>query len=533
MRFPSLILLALAALLPVAAGKPYVYVVKPKGAMTSGADSITVDVDVMLKDPDGVASLVMTVGGVAVVRDGSAGKLQLAEPDTTVPPENLLDAPTRDGRFQASLRLPALGEHELRVTATDATGTTATKTATFTVRSKEEVEAERASAEEDAARAAAEKAAAAAKEPKPPLAYAQRATATVTDRGGRKVVEAVDQALDWLVRHQDPKGFWGSHRFVTACAHPDGCAGGPGNPAYDVGLTGLTLLAFLGAGHTHQHGEYPDTVERGLRWLVSVQDGQGGVGPRTTGNFTYSHAIASQALFEAYAMTRDPQLELPCRKALAFTLGCQNPYRAWRYGVRPGDNDTSVTAWMMQTLDAARTAGFEVSKESLLWALDFIETVTDDRAHVGYTTRGIGPVRTVGFEEKFPSELSEALTAAGMLCHVRFAGLSRANPAVIEKSAHRCLKLLPEWGPKRIDLYYWYYGTYFLRALDHRGWSAWQKSLHKALLPNQRKGRGCAVGSWDPIGAWGEEGGRVYTTTINTLCLLAPVRYELEKPSRR
>ena len=96
MRFPSLILLALAALLPVAAGKPYVYVVKPKGAMTSGADSITVDVDVMLKDPDGVASLVMTVGGVAVVRDGSAGKLQLAEPDTTVPPENLLDAPTRE-----------------------------------------------------------------------------------------------------------------------------------------------------------------------------------------------------------------------------------------------------------------------------------------------------------------------------------------------------------------------------------------------------------------------------------------------------
>lgn len=32
-------------------------------------------------------------------------------------------------------------------------------------------------------------------------------------------------------------------------------------------------------------------------------------------------------------------------------------------------------------------------------------------------------------------------------------------------------------------------------------------------------------GSWDPIGAWGDEGGRVYSTAILTLTLEAYYRY--------
>ena len=38
------------------------------------------------------------------------------------------------------------------------------------------------------------------------------------------------------------------------------------------------------------------------------------------------------------------------QKALDFIALARNPYFAWRYGVKPGDNDTSVTGWMMMAL---------------------------------------------------------------------------------------------------------------------------------------------------------------------------------------
>jgi hypothetical protein len=48
--------------------------------------------------------------------------------------------------------------------------------------------------------------------------------------------------------------------------------------------------------------------------------------------------------------------------------------------------------------------------------------------------------------------------------------------------------------------------------------------MKNALVPTQKR-EGCENGSWDPIGAWGTAGGRVYATAINCLSLEIYYRY--------
>ena len=56
-----------------------------------------------------------------------------------------------------------------------------------------------------------------------------------------------------------------------------------------------------------------------------------------------------------------------------------------------------------------------------------------------------------------------------------------------------------------------------------------QQHLHPAVVKTQNADRAPQKwnlhGSWDPIGAWGEDGGRVYSTAILTLTLQAHYRY--------
>ena len=55
--------------------------------------------------------------------------------------------------------------------------------------------------------------------------------------------------------------------------------------------------------------------------------------------------------------------------------------------------------------------------------------------------------------------------------------------------------------------------------------------MEDAILPNQRKD-GDFKGSWDPDGAWGFSGGRVYSTAMMTLSLQVYYRYSRVLGSR-
>ena len=73
-------------------------------------------------------------------------------------------------------------------------------------------------------------------------------------------------------------------------------------------------------------------------------------------------------------------------------------------------------------------------------------------------------------------------------------------------------------------MYYWYYGTLAMYQVGGTAWTTWNKAMSSAIIEQQRQD-GHFKGSWDPIGAWGEEGGRVYSTALLTLCLEVYYRY--------
>ncbi|HFB98008.1 MAG TPA: hypothetical protein ENJ62_02610, partial [Bryobacterales bacterium] len=209
----------------------------------------------------------------------------------------------------------------------------------------------------------------------------------VREAGGSAGSEAaVARGLAWLAGHQRPDGGWAlDHRMAGcrgACTHP-------GDLDARIAATGLALLPFLGAGHTHQQGKYKAVVARGLDYLLRRQRTRGQVGDwRDAGNM-YSHGIATIAVCEAYAMTRDPRLARPAQRALNFIVFAQDPVvGGWRYQPRqPGD--TSVTGWQIMALKSGHMAYLIVPGTTVGKADRFLTAVqTRGGARYGYAGPG-------------------------------------------------------------------------------------------------------------------------------------------------
>ena len=122
----------------------------------------------------------------------------------------------------------------------------------------------------------------------------------------------------------------------------------------DTALTGLALLTFLASGHTHLEGTHRETVRRGLEFLLVSQEPSGCLGATTnTYERMYCHAMASCALSEAYAMTRDKRLLAAVRNAIHFSVRTQDrPSGGWRYLVGQS-GDTSQLGWQVMALKSA------------------------------------------------------------------------------------------------------------------------------------------------------------------------------------
>ena len=210
--------------------------------------------------------------------------------------------------------------------------------------------------------------------------------------GGSQVTEdAVQAGLEWLKRHQSADGSWNTDGYHSHCGFDTSFSGscdGDGHDEYDVAMTALSVMCFLGAGHTPTVGDYKEQVKKAIKYLMNSQDKEGCVGNRELPRHMYNHATATMALAEAYALSNHkPLLKIATKKAIEFLLKAQTNGGGWRYTFRAGDDDTSVMGWCIMALRAARLAGLEIPESSFDGARNFLSTVTSSSYRVGYRHR--------------------------------------------------------------------------------------------------------------------------------------------------
>ena len=187
-------------------------------------------------------------------------------------------------------------------------------------------------------------------------------------------------------------------------------------------------LPFLGAGQTHKEGQYKDTVEHGLVFLIrSMKVGNGMGDLSDSGGKLYSHGMASIALCEAYAMTNDPELLQPAQFALNFIAYAQDPVGGgWRYEPKQA-GDTSVVGWQLMACKSGHMAYLKVPRRTILGrrASSWIFVQEANGSQYGYTVPGAAP----------------ATTAVGLLCRM-YLGWKHDEPATAGGSRSICTR----WG---------------------------------------------------------------------------------------
>ena len=344
--------------------------------------------------------------------------------------------------------------------------------------------------------------------------------------GGTRSEQAVFSALLWLQEHQSPDGRWDADGFSAMCKK--NLCSGEGHGSHDAGLTGLALLCFLGAGYTHEGGRFKDTVRNGLKFLKSIQDEEGCFGERVGQHYLYNHACAALAMAEAYGMTQAKPFREPAQKGIIFVHKSQNPYSAWRYTYPAnGENDTSVSGWMVMVLKSGIMSGLTVDEGSFASAMTWVDEVTDPvTGRTGYSSTGGYPSRLAQVEAEFPADKSESMTAVGVLIRI-FSGHTMESDPLISKGADLMAERLPVWADGGdIDFYYWYYGTLAMHQVGGPRWDKWNAAIKTAILDHQRNNEDeDEYGSWDPVDPWASAGGRIYATTLNCLSMEVYYRY--------
>jgi hypothetical protein len=383
--------------------------------------------------------------------------------------------------------------------------------------------------------------------------------------------KAVLDGLRWLVRHQNPEGSWGAASLKDRCMPDEPCFDPKESYTnnYDPGLTGLALLAFLGAGYSHESKQdivdtemakrhkIGEVVKNGLLWLVHSQNLDGSFSKDRS--FIYNEAMATLALTEAYGLTHNRIWKEPAQRGVDFLMRAQRPRPVdpkglwgWRYASREEiedvrratddaaysrelhDSDTSATGWAVMALKSAELAGLDVKKASTEGALAFARWVSTKDGLAGYIGPDTAGAPVQGRNDQYAYHV--ASMSAIDACIRIFTEHDPDDP-YLDLAARHVVEDLPTVSKDNlsIDYYYWYYGSLALNQLDGpdsprrsgKYWTAWNKSMVAALLALQdHKPHACSNGGWVVPDRWSYAGGPIYATAINVLTLEVYYRYE-------
>ncbi len=343
--------------------------------------------------------------------------------------------------------------------------------------------------------------------------------------------------LTFFARCQEADGSWNEASYRKLCdADPPSAPDAPGvvfaRPAY---TTALVVLCYLGAGYDHMTpNKFRVRVKSGLDFLAGIQAGDGSFDADTG-----THALATMAVAEAYAMTGDPALKNVAQRGVIVLLQRQRPLPestralAWCDGDVAGRFDTWATTWSVMALKSALAGQLDIGDGmggashwlDLCWkaANPAGEKTPTGGAHFPASVR----VGAKGVERCDGDATEWGLTCAVFLGHRFDSPLARslARSVLVDD-----LPLLehPAW-----DLHRGYMGTLGLFQVGGDGWGQWMGAWNRHALSQPMSG--CATGSVDADGFdhAGIPHGRLGSTAFAALTQGILYRYQqVASPSR-
>lgn len=316
---------------------------------------------------------------------------------------------------------------------------------------------------------------------------------------------AVEAALEYLSRHQANDGSWSARFELEPCNDNCDHSGRLRDP-YHVGMTGLALLCFLGAGHTMQEGDYTEQVRKGVYYLIqTMKHGEkGGYWHGTEAAYQmYEHGIATLALCEALQMSNASELKDSCKEAIDFIVYAQHNDGGWDYHPNaPGD--LSIVGWQVMALKSAISAGIEVPPKTIREVDVFLK-------------------RNIAGEFKFRyrrDDPSFSMTSIGTLIRI-YRGWSRTDPAII-----KAMSYMAKQGPSKDDMYFNYYATQAIFQFGPPYWKNWNDMMREYLINTQSREPHMNGSWWFPGNNHANMiGGRLYATCMACLTLEVYYRY--------
>jgi hypothetical protein len=319
--------------------------------------------------------------------------------------------------------------------------------------------------------------------------------------------DAIQAALDWLVRHQLPDGSWS----VSRC-------GGSMSDEFGVGVTGLATLLFVSRGHTPSGGRYRDTVREAVRFLVDAQGAEGELGRNDAeGNGAgLNHAIAGQALVEVHRRVNSSWVGKCARKAVRWTWQHQLIDGGWGLNGKGARSDAVVTCWHVMQLRSALSVGISVPG------------MTFQRAYAWLA----GCRREGGGGRAEPSEGADKGPAALLASAARMRALASlgCGGEGLRHFLDRILAHEPRFPGS--DLHYWFHAYAAVSGVSDIHGRQWRELVTERLVSLQTWGSD--GGSWAPEGdPWGRKAGRAFTTALGALILDGVIRCEAAQKELR
>lgn len=360
---------------------------------------------------------------------------------------------------------------------------------------------------------------------------------------------AVDDALGWLACHQDPNGVFD----VGDLSWADGerisvLPGAVKETAFLAPVHALVLCAFLGAGYGPS-GDHPfarpvrDGLEALARLLgLDAERADDRYVRRRDPTYVMSHAFALRAFAEAFASTGAERYRSFTRRLLKSLLDARASYSGWGYAHQDGSTETFLSACIAFSLDAVVTVNRAATLANLPPPLlvkhvrsengaavgvagidDWFGRVVDPKSGaVGYRKRGEpGTTRRAAGRPVRTSPLA----AVAMAHWFSQRQVGSRPPKSRVRAWRKNLISTPTWSPSppTHDLIeWWFIGMALAADTSHRA-EKWRVSMAAHLLENQvtEGSREDLRGSWAPTGKWGFASGRIGTTALSVLCLVA------------